>query len=264
MTFLTDQDTYHTPDGLPRQLRETLLLGTRWAPYSNLLNVILKYRPLALRGQYNREAWAESSVELVHRLEGCAARFEIEGLDTVRQLSGPAVFVANHMGSLETFVLPGLVAPFRPVTFVAKKQLVEGWFWGPIMRACSPILVGRTDPRADLETVLTQGSAALAAGTSIIVFPQGTRKDVFVRQELNSLGAKLAAKAGVPIVPVALKTDYWGNSRVLKGFGPCRRDRTIHFRFGTPIPVEGRGKTEHEQVLDFLEGSLRDWGARLE
>jgi 1-acyl-sn-glycerol-3-phosphate acyltransferase len=71
----------------------------------------------------------------------------------------------------------------------------------------------------------------------------------------------LAAKAGVPVVPVAVKTDYWGNGAILRGFGPVHRDRTIHIEFGEPLTVEGRGKAEHEKTLDFIEGRLREWGA---
>ena len=37
-----------------------------------------------------------------------------------RGLDGPAVIVGNHMSTLETFALPGLVVPFKPLTFVVK------------------------------------------------------------------------------------------------------------------------------------------------
>jgi 1-acyl-sn-glycerol-3-phosphate acyltransferase len=157
--------------------------------------------------------------------------------------------------------LPGLVVPLKPVTYVVKEKLLRGFFWGPIMRSRGPIPVSRTDPRADLETVLREGCARLAAGISVIVFPQGTRRDVFDRTQFNSLGVKLAAKAGVPLVPVAVRTDYWGSSGVFRGFGPVHRDRPIRIEFGSPITVSGRGKAEHEACLEFIESRLRAWGA---
>ncbi len=72
---------------------------------------------------------------------------------------------------------------------------------------------------------------------------------------------KLAAKAGVRLLPVAVKSDYWGSSGIFRGFGPVRRDRPIRIEFGEPLAVVGRGKAEHEQCLDFIESRLRAWGA---
>lgn len=254
-------DTYSTPAGVPRALREYILLGTRWSPYSYFIETILKHRGMALEGKYDDEAWAKSSYDLIKNLEKCGARFEVKGLDVVRGLRGPAVFVSNHMGTLETTTLPGLICPIRPVTYVVKSKLVTGFFWGPIMRSRDPILVSRKDPRADLESVLTGGADRLAKGVSVIIFPQGTRADVFDRSRFNSLGIKLASRAGVPVVPVAVKTDFWTNGTVLRGFGPIKRDRTVHIEFGPAMSVEGRGKAEHQACVDFVESRLRAWGA---
>jgi len=256
-------DTYVTPPNVKRALREYLLLGSRWSIYSFFFHTILKYRGLALRGLYDDEVWARSSFEIISDLEKCGAHFDIRGLDQVRALKGPAVFVSNHMGTLETTALPGLICPIRPVTYVVKESLTRGPFWGPIMRSRDPITVSRKDPRKDLEAVLSGGTERLSRGISIIIFPQGTRTDVFDRSKFNSLGVKLASKAQVPLVPVAIKTDFWGNSPVFHGFGPVRRDRVVHIEFGAPLMIQGRGKAEHEACVDFIEDHLIQWGARV-
>jgi len=256
-------DEYHSPDDVKPCLREYLMLKSRWSPYTNFFGVMFRSRALALKGLYDDPAWAASSIELMQRLERCGARFHISGMDQVRALQGPAVFVANHMGTLETTLLPGLITPIRSCTYVVKEKLLYGPIWGPIMRSRDPIAVTRTDPRKDLETVLAEGQRHLANGRSIIIFPQGTRTDVFRRSAFNSLGVKLAARAGVPVLPVALKTDYWGNSKILRGFGPVRRDRPVMLEFGPAMPVVGRGKAEHEACLDFIESRLRAWGAQV-
>lgn len=254
-------DSYSTPKGIPQAFREYALLGSRWSPYSFFFKIILKYMPLARQGRYDDETWARSSHEMISYLERCGAKFHIDGLAGVRSLQGPAVFVANHMSTLETVVLPGLIRPMKPVTFVVKKKLVTGFFWGPIMRSRDPIVVSRTDPRADLETVLRDGTERLSRGISVIIFPQGTRAEIFDRKNFNSLAVKLASKAGVPVIPVAVKTDYWGSSSILRGFGPIRRDRPVYIEFGAPLRIEGRGKSEHETCVDFIENRLRSWGA---
>jgi 1-acyl-sn-glycerol-3-phosphate acyltransferase len=254
-------DSYVTPEGVSRALSEYVLLGSRWSVYSHFVATILRSRASALAGTYDDEAWARSSREIITFLEHCRARFRIEGMNRVRGTEGPLVFISNHMSTLETLALPGLIVPMKPVTYVVKEKLIHGFFWGPIMRSRNPITVTRTDPRADLLSVLGEGSARLAAGISVIIFPQGTRTEVFERSRFNSLGIKLAARAGVSILPVAVKTDYWGSSGLFRGFGPIHRDRPVRIEFGEPIPVVGRGKDAHEHCLDFIESRLREWGA---
>jgi len=254
-------DDYTTPEGVPRALSEYFLLGSRWSVYCHFFATILRSRALALAGLYDDEAWARSSREIISNLERCQARFRIEGMNRVRWAEGPLVFVSNHMSTLETLALPGLIVPMKPVTYVVKEKLLHGFFWGPIMRSRNPIAVSRSDPRADLEIVLREGCARLAAGVSVIIFPQGTRREVFDRSQFNSLGVKLAAKAGVRLLPVAVKTDYWGSSGILRGFGPVRLDRPIRIEFSESMPVAGRGRAEHDHCLDFIESRLRAWGA---
>lgn len=261
MTDFFPGDSYATPDHVPTALSEYLLLRSRWSVYCHFFATILRNRPLAVKGLYDDEAWAHSSFEIIKNLERCGARFSIKGMDKVRAAEGPLVFVANHMSTLETLVLPGLIRPLKPVTYVVKKKLNDGFMWGPIMRSREPIVVTRTDPRADLETVLREGQERLGRGISVIVFPQGTRTPRWRRAGFNSLGIKLALKAGARVLPVAVKTDYWGSSGLFRGFGPIDRGSEIRLEFGDPIAVKGRGKAEHEACLDFIESRLREWGA---
>jgi 1-acyl-sn-glycerol-3-phosphate acyltransferase len=256
-------DSYETPAGTRKALSEYLLLGSRWSVYSHFIATILKGRALAVRGLYDDEAWARSSLDVIHNLERCGARFRIEGLDRPRKVDGPMVFVANHMSTMETTVLPGLIRPIKKVTYVVKDKLMRGLIWGPIMRSRNPISVTRRDPRGDLETVMREGLARLADGVSVIVFPQGTRTEVWRREGFNSLGVKLAAKAGVPIMPIAVKTDFWGSRGLFRGFGPVHRDREVRIEFGGSLAPTGRGKAEHELCLDFIESRLRSWGAAM-
>jgi 1-acyl-sn-glycerol-3-phosphate acyltransferase len=261
MYQVTCGDGYFTPEGIKRSFFEYLLLGTRWSPYLSFFQIMFRNRALVVAGLYDDEAWSKSSIEVLRAMERCGARFQISGLDYVRRLESPAVFISNHMSTLETLILPGLITPIRLFTIIVKSKLMTGPVWGPVMKSRNPIVVGRVDPRADLETVLTDGVRRLREGRSVLAFPQGTRTEVFDASSFNSLGVKLAAKAAVPVVPIAVKTDYWGNSPVFKGFGPVRRDRPVCIKFGEPVAVEGRGKTAHAKVVSFIVENLRAWGA---
>jgi 1-acyl-sn-glycerol-3-phosphate acyltransferase len=168
------------------------------------------------------------------------------------------------MSTLETFTLPGTLVPIRPVTFVVKQSLVDYPIFGHVMRSRDPITVGRTNPREDLKAVLEGGTDRLARGISIVIFPQTTRRPVFDPAEFNSIGVKLAKRAGVPIVPIALKTDAWSNGTLAKDYGPIKPSRTAHFAFGPPLAVTGRGEAEHEEIVRFITRHLIIWGGSVQ
>lgn len=208
---------------------------------------------------YPAEKWAESSLEIMYALENIGACIEISGLDNITSFDGPAVFISNHMSTLETLVLPAIIEPLKPVTFVVKESLVKMPVFGPIMRSRDPILVGRTHAREDLRAVLEGGTEKLRSGQSIVVFPQSTRSFAFNPEEFNSLGIKLALKANVPIVPIALRTDAWGIGKMIKDFGPIDIRKKIHFAFGEKMIVQNRGADEHRKIINFITEHLDAW-----
>ena len=163
------------------------------------------------------------------------------------------------MSTLETMILPCIIAPFWDVTFVVKESLVTHPFFGPVMRSRDPIVVSRVNKREDFKTVMKRGQEILVNGRSIIIFPQSTRKQEFNPEEFNSLGVKLAKAAGVQVVPIALKTDFWKNGKHLKDLGPIDRSKPIYFDFGKPFSVAGSGKVENQKIIEFITENLKKW-----
>ncbi len=263
MTPFIDTDTYTTPASGRRFFADRLPLG-RFVLWWKIASIVFKAKKLALAGLYGDEQWAKSSYDSMRAVEGCGGRIHITGLDSLKNLKKPVVFIANHMSTMETVVLPVLIVQFLKVTFVVKQKLVQGPLFGPVMRSRNPITVGRVDPRQDLDAVLSGGKKLLDEGTSIIIFPQSTRREVFRRAQFNSLGIKLAIHAGVDVVPVAVKTDFWSNGKRHTGFGPLQRKLPIYFSFGPPLSPVGRGKNEHLQVVEYVESHLKGWKAAVE
>ena len=248
--------SYHsnvTPQGLYKYIPSTifylkLLLGPfRW--------LCLK----AAQGKCDDYVWVHGSIWFAQQLEDLGCPIHIEGLDILAELKSPCVFVANHMSTLETFVLPGIIRPFRPVTFVVKRSLVDMPLFGPVMRSRDPIVLDRKNPREDLTVVLTEGVKRLNAGISVIIFPQSTRMAEFDPQKFNSIGEKLAKKANVPLIPIALKTDAWTAGKHIKEIGPIKAGLPIHFRFGAPKHVEGNSKDLHHAICNFILSALAEW-----
>jgi 1-acyl-sn-glycerol-3-phosphate acyltransferase len=251
--------SYKTPVKKKLSLVDRLLLNNRLYFTIKYATIVLKTRKQAIRKKYGRKEWADSSWYIFRFIERAGGRFSITGMENIISVKGPVLFISNHMSTLETMVLPGIIAPHREVTFVVKDSLVRHPLFGDVMRSRNPIVVGRTDPRKDLEAVMNGGMERLAAGTSIVIFPQSTRSVQFKPEEFNSLGTKLAKKAGVPVVPVAIKTDFWGNGKILKELGPLDSKKTIHIKFGEPFSIKGNGKEENGQIISFIQSSLAEW-----
>lgn len=227
--------------------------------YYRFLANVVRSSSRARRGSYDDTAWAESSFLVLKDLESLGASVQIEGLDHVRGLESACVFVGNHMSTLETMVLPAIIQPIRDVTFVVKQSLLDYPLFKHIVGTRDPIAVTRQNARQDLKTVLTQGAQKLNQGICVVVFPQTTRSEIFRPKDFNTIGIKLAVKAGVPIVPVALKTNAWGNGNWIKDFGKIDPAKQVRFAFGAPLSVTGRGNDQHQAAIQFIESKLREW-----
>lgn len=227
--------------------------------YARFFMVVLKASRLAQRGGYDGAAWSDSSIEVLRLLEGIGLSVQIIGLDNLRNTEGPCVIIGNHMSMMETLLLPGIVQPLKPVTFVVKESLLNYPVFKHVMRARNPVAVSRTNPRQDLKTVMEEGEKRLQQAISIIVFPQTTRSNTFDPEQMSSIGVKLAKKCGVPIIPLALKTDAWRNGKYMKDFGSIDVSKKTCFAFGEPLSVAGKGTEEQQAINNFIAGKLGSW-----
>jgi 1-acyl-sn-glycerol-3-phosphate acyltransferase len=250
-------------EGVYKTACRQILLPARLLPsfvfYRLLLGIVLRSSASAKRSRYGTREWILSSLEVMRALEYVGVTIEITGIDHVRTLQGPCIFASNHMSTLETFLLPGMVGPYRELTFVVKQSLVDVPVIRHVMRSRDPITVGRANPRDDLRAVLEGGRAKLKAGVSIILFPEAYRSPIFDPKRFNSSAVKLARDAQVPVIPIALKTDAWGTGRMVKDFGKIDPSKPVHFAFGSPLWVKDRGTDAHQEVLAFIAAKLTEW-----
>lgn len=163
---------------------------------------------------------------------------------------GGAVLAINHIGYLD-FALTGTAAlPVkRYVRFMAKKEIFDNKFAGPLMRGMHHICVDRSNGTGSFVTALR----ALRSGEVIGIFPEGTISTSFEIKELKSGAVRLAMGAGVPVIP----TIVWGSQRIwTKGVkrNLRRQNIPITVAFGTPMFFEksadaDAGEKELREVL---------------
>lgn len=254
-----ESNNYHTPEKKKKSFIDRIRTDSRIYFTYKYARVVLRTRKEAIRKLYDTKAWTDSSIEILRFIEKAGGIFHITGMENFLNTTGPVLFISNHMSTLETMVLPSIIGPHKELTFVVKESLVKHPLFGDVMRSRNPVVVGRTDPRKDLEAVMNEGTEILKNGTSIVIFPQSTRSVEFKPEEFNSLGVKLAKKAGVLVVPIALKTDFWGNGNFIKELGPLDHNKHIHIKFGEPLRITGNGKEENQKIIDFIKSSLEEW-----
>jgi 1-acyl-sn-glycerol-3-phosphate acyltransferase len=158
--------------------------------------------------------------------------FTIIGDENVPRTGG-AVMVVNHTGYID-FAYAGLAArrSDRLVRFMAKDAVFTHAVSGPLMRGMHHIPVDRTAGAASYAAAVE----ALRAGEIVGVFPEATISRSFELKEFKTGAARMAAEAGVPILPVVI----WGSQRVWSKGLPRRLGRTnvpIMISVGEPIPV---------------------------
>ena len=229
--------------------------------YSRLFSIVVRGSAQAKRGLYGTPEWCEGSLATLRALEAAGVKFEITGIDAFTAVEGPCVFIANHMSTLETFILPTIIASFKDATFVVKQSLVDY----PHLQA-HHAREGPHHRRPHEPPGRSEGSARgrdrAAEGRKVHRnFPQTTRTPVFDPAQFNTIGIKLAKKAGVPVVPVALTTSAWGNGTFLKDYGKIDPSKKVRFAFGKPLWIKERGTEEHEGIIEFITGKLKEWEA---
>lgn len=162
-------------------------------------------------------------------------RIRIEGAEHI-PAGGGAVIACNHVSYLD-FIFCGLGArPAKRLTrFMAKKEIFDNRIAGPLMRGMHHISVDRDAGLASYREALEK----LKAGEVVGVFPEATISRSFTVKEIKSGAVRMAAAAGVPVVPMAL----WGTQRLWTKGRPkdlTRRHVPISILAGEPMhPVRG-------------------------
>jgi 1-acyl-sn-glycerol-3-phosphate acyltransferase len=160
----------------------------------------------------------------------CGLNYRVEG----RELIPPGNHVAliKHSSSWET-VAQALLLP--PQVWVLKRELL----WVPVVgwgiRQLRAIAVNRSAGQSAVRSVVEQGTARLAEGEWVVIFPEGTRMPPGETRKYGVSGALLAAETGKLIVPVAHDAGYYWPRR-----GLLKRRGTIRVVIGPPLVAAGR------------------------
>jgi 1-acyl-sn-glycerol-3-phosphate acyltransferase len=171
--------------------------------------------------------------------------------------TGGVLLAVNHISYVD-FVYGGLGAnpSGRKVRFMAKRELFDHRWTGPVMRSMHHIEVDRADGETSMRTAIDY----LAAGEAVGIFPEATISRALELKEFKTGAVRIAATAGVPVVPVIL----WGTQRMMTKDHPrdFSRGTTITISVGTPLHPNGEDPAAETAELHRVMTSMLDEAIR--
>lgn len=211
------------------------------------------------------DRWSKFCFSAVTMPESLGMSVTLEGWNNRKAVDGPVVYLCNHMATYETIMLPPVLLSYGPFSVVTKASLAHLPCLESAAAKMGVVPIGRQNPKADLLALFDVGTRRIADGHSFLIFPQGTRQTVFDRRKFSSIGAKLAEKAGVPVVPIAIDSRCQPTrekgmfKKIFKDFGPLDTSRDIRCACGPAIAC-GKSREMHEASFDWIADKLESWG----
>jgi 1-acyl-sn-glycerol-3-phosphate acyltransferase len=186
--------------------------------------------------------------------------FRMTGTEHV-PTSGGVLLACNHIGYVD-FIYGGLAAnpSGRLVRFMAKRELFDHKVVGPLMRSLHHIEVDRGAGESSFRTAVDY----LRAGEAVGIFPEATISRSMELKEFKTGAVRIAAAAGVPLVPVTM----WGTQRMMTKDHPrdFSRGKTIAISVGPPLHPTGADPVAETAELraamtELLDRTIRDYPA---
>ncbi len=163
-------------------------------------------------------------------LRAAGTRVAVHGLEHIRA-DTVYVVVSNHQSNLDPMAhLRALPLSLR---VLAMRELFRIWLLGRAMRAIGMIEVDRNSP--DLGRIDQAAARSLAAGYSLLVYPEGTTSPDGVIGEFKDGAFIIAITSQVPVLPVAID----GTCRIWPPGRTAIHGGQVRLMIGNPVPTSG-------------------------
>lgn len=183
-------------------------------------------------------------------LKTCGVEVDVEGQGNLE--SGRTyVLASNHQSLFDT----PIVFAYLPLSFriLYKKSLNRIPFLGWHLFLSGHVGVERENPTRARQS-LDHAAERIRSGTSVVVFPEGTRSYDGVMRPFRKGSFRLALKAGTPVVPLTIS----GSHRVMKRGKVTVYPGKVSLRIGEPISVEGLTENDAADLSERVRGVVRE------
>ena len=169
---------------------------------TNIIFSIIALLSLLVEKDGRTYFWAGSSWSKLS-LKICRVEVRVRGMENISS-DGAYIFVTNHASM---FDIPAIMSVLPRVRILFKKELSYVPIWGWALKWGHHIMVDRAKGSEAMKS-LDRAAAAIKTGGSVILFAEGTRSRDGKLQPFKRGAFTLAAKSGVPIVPIAINGSF--------------------------------------------------------
>jgi len=182
----------------------------------------------------------------------CRVRLSVRGAERIRR-GGPYLFLSNHQSQFDILaVVLALPIQFR---ILAKKELFYIPIFGWVLKLAGFVGIDRGNREKAIRS-LQEAARRLRAGTSLLVYAEGTRSPDGALLPFKKGGFMLAIEAGVPVVPITIQ----GSRKILPKGSLHIRPGTITVSVANPVdPRRFTPETKErlmEEVREVMEREL--------
>lgn len=190
--------------------------------------------------------WLLQQVLLFPVLRFYSKSFTICGLKNLESIDGPCVYVANHSSHADTGIillaLPEARRTELSIAAAADYFYRKKWIGAFFTLLLNTFAFDRKQPLMGFR----KSREILRKGSSLLIFPEGTRTDPLAHHHFKPGFALLARQLGVPVVPIGIEGGY---EMLPKGTSWPRKAR-VRISFGEPIYPAGQSVEELAQTLE--------------
>jgi 1-acyl-sn-glycerol-3-phosphate acyltransferase len=173
----------------------------------------------------------------------------VRGLENI-DLNLPYIFVSNHASMADIPTV--MVALKGKVNIVFKKELTWVPVWGWALRYGHFIMIDRSNPR-DAMASIERAVQNIQSGQSVILFPEGTRTSNGKLQPFKRGAFTLAAKSGVPVVPMIINNTFG----IMPKGSLIVKQADIVVVVEKPIPTyEIKSKDDELELMDLVHRAI--------
>lgn len=199
-----------------------------------LLFVLLVHRRVSWFHAYAR-GWASGVLRI------CRIRTRLVGSEYVRP-GQTYIYAANHASMFD--IMAVLEAIPDDVHIMFKKELSRVPIWGWMLAISPYIMIDRYNAR-EANAALERSASAIREGRSVLIYAEGTRTTTGSLQPFKRGAFALAAKSGVPVIPVTIN----GTFGIMRKGSLNLRSSEIEIVLSPEIATAGREGKEGELAL---------------
>ncbi len=161
----------------------------------------------------------------------------------------PVIYMSNHQSNFDILALfAGLPGQFR---WLAKEELFHIPLFGLAMRRAGYIPLDRSDRKKSIQS-MKAAARRIAAGASVVIFPEGTRSPDGSLLPLKKGGFHLALESQVPIVPIMIL----GSGKILPKHSRWIRGGTIRITVFPPVETAGLSPGDRDELMEKIRAPL--------